>query len=321
MAIELVVLGAASATPTSNQYTTAQLLKMREHYFLIDCGEGTQKQLRRSRIKFSRINHIFISHLHGDHFFGLVGLLSSFHLLGRTAPLTVYGPPKLKDIILAQFRASGTFTSYPIHFAITQHKVPQALLDTDEYTISSFPLKHRIATTGFLFEEKVQARKLNKPVADAYGVPVCDYHWIKDGKDWTSDDGQVIPNSELTFDPPHPLRYAFASDTMYTADTATYIQGVDLLYHESTFCEDKAKRAIETMHSTAKEAAQVAKEAGASHLLLGHFSARYKDFDQFKSEAQEVFDSVTLAKELHSYRLSSKGLKTELVNRQTCDEK
>lgn len=321
MAIELVVLGAASATPTSNQYTTAQLLKMREHYFLIDCGEGTQKQLRRSRIKFSRINHIFISHLHGDHFFGLVGLLSSFHLLGRTAPLTVYGPPKLKDIILAQFRASGTFTSYPIHFAITQHKVPQVLLDTDEYTISSFPLKHRIATTGFLFEEKVQARKLNKPVADAYGVPVCDYHWIKDGKDWTSDDGQVIPNSELTFDPPHALRYAFASDTMYTADTATYIQGVDLLYHESTFCEDKSKRAIETMHSTAKEAAQVAKEAGASHLLLGHFSARYKDFDQFKSEAEEVFDSVTLAKELHSYRLSSKGLKTELVNRQTCDEK
>ncbi|MGB2445513.1 MAG: MBL fold metallo-hydrolase, partial [Schleiferiaceae bacterium] len=148
MALELVVMGAASATPTSNQYTTSQLLKMREHYFLIDCGEGTQKQLRRSKIKFSRINHIFISHLHGDHFFGLVGLLSSFHLLGRTTPLTVYGPPKLKDLILAQFRASGTFTSYPIHFAVTQHKVPQVLLETEDYTISSFPLKHRIATTG-----------------------------------------------------------------------------------------------------------------------------------------------------------------------------
>ena len=321
MALELVVMGAASATPTSNQYTTSQLLKMREHYFLIDCGEGTQKQLRRSKIKFSRINHIFISHLHGDHFFGLVGLLSSFHLLGRTTPLTVYGPPKLKDLILAQFRASGTFTSYPIHFAVTQHKVPQVLLETDDYTISSFPLKHRIATTGFLFEEKEQARKLNKPVADAYGVPVCDYHWIKDGKDWTSEEGQLVPNKELTFDPPAPLRYAFASDTMYTPDTATYIQGVDLLYHESTFCEDKAKRAQETMHSTAKEAAIVAKEAGATHLLLGHFSARYRDLEQFKEEALEWFDSVWLAKELHSYRLSSKGLKVESITTSPSDEK
>jgi ribonuclease Z len=162
MGLDLIILGAASATPTSNQYTTAQLLKMREHYFLIDCGEGTQKQLRRAKTKFSRINHIFISHLHGDHFFGLVGLLSTFHLLGRTTPLTIYGPPKLKEIVLTQFRAAGTFTSYPMHFVVTQHKVPQVLVETDAYTISSFPLKHRIATTGFLFKEKALKRTLNK---------------------------------------------------------------------------------------------------------------------------------------------------------------
>jgi len=203
---------------------------------------------------------------------------------------------------------------------VTQHKVPQVLLETDDYTISSFPLKHRIATTGFLFEEKEQARKLNKTVADAYGVPVCDYHWIKDGKDWTSEEGQLVPNKELTFDPPPPLSYAFASDTMYTPDTATYIQGVDLLYHESTFCEDKAKRAQETMHSTAKEAASVAKEAGVAHLLLGHFSARYRDFHQFKAEASEVFDSVYLAKELYSYRLNSNGLKVESLIANAQDE-
>ena len=165
MSFELVVLGAASATPTSNSYTTSQLLKMREHYFLIDCGEGVQKQLRRSKTKFSRINNIFISHLHGDHFFGLVGLLSSFHLLGRTTPLTIYGPPKLKEIVLTQFRAAGTFTSYPISFVVTQHKVPQVILETEAYTVSSFPLKHRIATTGFKFEEKPLQRGLNKELS------------------------------------------------------------------------------------------------------------------------------------------------------------
>lgn len=311
MGFELVVLGASSATPTSNSYTTAQLLKMREHYFLIDCGEGVQKQLRRSRTKFSRINHIFISHLHGDHFFGLVGLLSSFHLLGRTTPLTIYGPPKLKDIVLMQFRAAGTFTSYPISFVTTQHKVPQVILETDAYTVSSFPLKHRIATTGFKFEEKPQPRGLNKEYADKMGIPVCDYHWIKDGRDWTSEEGTVVANKELTFDPPKPLSYAFASDTMYVPETAKYVQGVDLLYHESTFCEDKASRAKETMHSTAKEAAQVAVEAGAKHLLIGHYSARYRDLNQFELEAKEVFTQTVRARELHSYTVSERGLKQE----------
>lgn len=320
MGYELVVLGAASATPTSNNYTTSQLLKFREHFFLIDCGEGAQKQLRRSKTKFSRINHIFISHLHGDHFFGLVGLLSSFHLLGRTTPLTVYGPPKLKEIILTQFRAAGTFTSYPISFVVTQHKVPQVLLETDAYTISSFPLKHRIATTGFLFQEKPLKRGLNKEAADKLGIPVCDYHWIKEGRDWTSDEGKVVRNEEITFDPPRPLSYAFASDTMYVPETAKYVQGVDLLYHESTFCEDKADRATQTMHSTAKQAAQVAKEADAKHLLLGHYSARYSDFNDFKEEAKEVFDPVYLGFELHSYKVSEKGVKVSSLRNTPVDE-
>ena len=311
MSFELVVLGAASATPTSNSYTTSQLLKMREHYFLIDCGEGAQKQLRRSKTKFSRINNIFISHLHGDHFFGLVGLLSSFHLLGRTTPLTIYGPPKLKEIVLTQFRAAGTFTSYPISFVVTQHKVPQVILETDAYTVSSFPLKHRIATTGFKFEEKPLQRGLNKERADELGIPICDYHWIKDGRDWTAGDGSVVPNVEITFDPPKPLSYAFASDTMYVPETATYVKDTTLLYHESTFCEDKAGRARQTMHSTAKEAAKVASEAGVEHLLIGHFSARYKDFDQFENEAQEVFKFTIRARELHAYKVSDKGIQVK----------
>ncbi|PTM16345.1 MAG: ribonuclease Z [Bacteroidetes bacterium] len=313
MGLDLIILGAASATPTSNQFTTAQLLKMREHYFLIDCGEGTQKQLRRSKTKFSRINHIFISHLHGDHFFGLVGLLSSFHLLGRTAPLTIYGPPKLKDIILTQFRAAGTFTSYPMHFVVTQHKVPQVLVDTDAYTISSFPLKHRIATTGFLFKEKPLKRTLNKEIADAHGIPVCDYHWITDGKNWTNDDGEEVQNELLTSDPPKPLSYAFASDTMYTADTAEYVKEVDLLYHESTFCEDKKARAKQTMHSTAAQAATVAKEAAAKHLLIGHYSARYADKSKFEEEAKAVFPNVFAARELYQYRLEHSGIKIKSV--------
>jgi len=321
MGFELVVLGAASATPTSNNYTTSQLLKLREHYFLIDCGEGAQKQLRRSKTKFSRINHIFISHLHGDHFFGLVGLLSSFHLLGRTTPLTVYGPPKLKEIVLTQFRAAGTFTSYPISFVVTQHKVPQVLLETDAYTISSFPLKHRIATTGFLFKEKPLKRGLNKAVADSYGIPVCDYHWIKDGRDWTSEQGAVVANAKLTTDPPAPLSYAFASDTMYVPETAEYVKGVDLLYHESTFCEDRADRALTTMHSTAKEAARVAQEAGAKNLLIGHYSARYRDFDQFEKEAKTVFDATLRARELHAYKVGHHGVEVVSLAKKHADEK
>ena len=308
MSFELVVLGAASATPTSNSYTTSQLLKMRGHYFLIDCGEGAQKQLRRSKTKFSRINTIFISHLHGDHFFGLVGLLSSFHLLGRTTPLTIYGPPKLKEIILSQFRAVETFTSYPISFVVTQHKVPQVILETEHYTVSSFPLKHRIATTGFKFEEKPQKRGLNKERADELNIPICDYHWIKEGKDWTADDGTVIPNNEITFDAPKPLSYAFASDTRYVPETAKYVEGVTLLYHESTFCEDKLERAKQTMHATAVEAATVAKEAQASHLMIGHFSARYRNLDQFETEAKTVFKNTLRARELHNYKISNNGI-------------
>ncbi|HCP41104.1 MAG TPA: ribonuclease Z [Cryomorphaceae bacterium] len=311
MSFELVVLGAASATPTSNSCTTSQLLKMREHYFLIDCGEGAQKQLRRSKTKFSRINNIFISHLHGDHFFGLVGLLSSFHLLGRSSPLTIYGPPKLKEIVLTQFRAAGTFTSYPISFVITQHKVPKVLLETEAYTVTSFPLKHRIATTGFKFEEKPLKRGLNKERADEFGIPVCDYHWIKEGRDWTAEDGTVVPNDEITFDPPKPLSYAFASDTMYVPETSHYVAGTTVLYHESTFCEDKAERARQTMHSTAKEAAKVAEEAEVNHLIIGHHSARYKDFNQFENEAQEVFKPTIRARELHAYKVSDKGIQVK----------
>ncbi|HBB81644.1 MAG TPA: ribonuclease Z [Cryomorphaceae bacterium] len=222
--------------------------------------------------------------------------------------MTVYGPPKLKDIVLTQFRAAGTFTAYPISFVITQHKVPQVLVDTDSYTISTFPLKHRIATTGFLFKEKPLKRGLNKAKADELSIPICDYHWIKEGRDWTDDDGKVVLNEYITYAPPKPLSYAFASDTMYVPETAQYVKGVSLLYHESTFCEDKAERAKQTMHSTAKEAGRVAKQAKVDWLLIGHYSARYKDFSQFEVEAAEVFPKVYRAKELHRYKLTEQGI-------------
>ena len=187
------------------------------------------------------------------------------------------------------------------------------MLETDSYTVSSFPLKHRIATTGFLFKEKSLKRSLNKAAADAHGIPVCDYHWIKEGKDWTSDEGKKVSNDELTFDPPPPLSYAFASYTMYTRDTAEYVKGVDLLYHESTFCEDKNERAKQTMHSTAAQAATVAVESGAKHLIIGHFSARYTDKRKFEEEAKAIFPEVFAARELCQYNLQQSGIEVKSV--------
>lgn len=308
MSINVTVLGASSATPTSIAYTTAQIVQVGEAVFMIDCGEGAQQQLRRSKTRFSKINHIFISHLHGDHFFGLVGLLSSFHLLGRTTPLTIFGPEKLKEVILTQFRASGTFTSYPINFKVTTADKPRVLVETDAFKVSSFPLKHRIPTTGFLVEECAKPRKLNKAAADQHNIPICDYHWIKAGKDWTTADGAVVPNEELTFDPARPVSYAFASDTAYASETATYVRGVDLLYHESTFCKDKEERAAATMHSTAQQAGKVAQEAKAGALLLGHYSARYPKKSHFAEEAAQEFSKVILAKELWQYIITEEGV-------------
>ncbi len=297
MSFSLKILGCGSATPTSWTNPSAQFLNMEERYFLIDCGEGTQAALRKNKVGFKKIDNIFISHLHGDHFFGLVGLLSTLSLLDRKKDLHVYSPKGLKEIIVTQFRISKTYLSYFVHFHEISTKEPIVVLDDKKLTVKAIPLKHRIETYGFLFEEKLKERKLNIDAVQKLGVEVCDYRNIKLGRDYEKDNGEVIENSILTFDPPKPLSYFYCSDTAYEPKLAEWIKDVNLLYHESTFIEDNVELAHKTGHSTAKQAALIAKEAKVGNLLLGHFSARYKDRNVFLEEAKPYFDKTELASE------------------------
>lgn len=297
MSFTLKILGCSSATPTSWAYPSAQVLNMEERYFLIDCGEGTQVQLRKHKVKFSKINHIFITHLHGDHFFGLVGLLSSFHLLDRKKDLHVYSPKGLKEIIITQFRITKTYLSYFIHFHELSSDEPVVVLDDKKLTVKALPLNHRIETYGYLFEEKIKERKLDIDSVVSHGIEVCDYRNLKLGKDYVADNGEIIKNETLTFDPPKPLSYAYCSDTAFEIKLFKWLENIDLLYHESTFLEDKADLAKATGHSTAKQAAIVAGEARVGKLLLGHFSARYSDRNVFLDEAKKYFDNVEITSE------------------------
>jgi len=270
---------------------------MEERYFLIDCGEGTQSALRKNKIGFKKIDNIFISHLHGDHFFGLIGLLSTLSLLDRKKELHVYSPKGLKEAILIQFKISKVYLSYFIHFHEISTDEPVVILDDKKLTVKAFPLNHRIEAYGFLFEEKLKERKLNLDAVKEFGIEVCDYRNIKLGKDYISDNGDVIKNEDLTFDPPKPLSYAYCSDTAYFPKITEWIKGVTLLYHESTFLEDNSDLATKTGHSTAKQAALIAKEAEVENLLLGHFSARYRDRSVFLDEAKPYFDKTEVASE------------------------
>jgi len=309
MSFELTILGCGSATPTSKQFPTAQLLKMRERFFLIDCGEGTQQQLRRSKTKFTRVNHIFISHLHGDHFFGLPGLLSSFHLLNRTKELHLYGPPDLKTWLDVTFSSTHTYLKYPLVFHETQNQSKQLLFEDDKVSIYSFPLKHSIAVTGFLFEEKLKERNILKHKIDEYGIEICDIQNIKNGKDWVSPDGKTIPNMEITANPPAPLKYSFCSDTAFYPQLKEYFTNANLLYHESTFLKEDEKLAKKTKHSTAANAAQIAALTQTQNLLLGHYSVRYENKELFRKEALEFFSNVYLAEDLLSVEVSDMGAK------------
>jgi len=297
LSFSLKILGCGSATPTSWTNPSSQFLNMEERYFLIDCGEGTQSALRKNKIGFKKIDNIFISHLHGDHFFGLVGLLSTLSLLDRKKELHVYSPKGLKEIIITQFRISKTYLSYFVHFHEISSKEPVVVLDDKRLTVKAIPLKHRIEAYGFLFEEKLKERKLNIDVVKEIGVEVCDYRNIKLGKDYETIDGDIVENSVLTFDPPKPLSYAYCSDTAYEPQIAEWVKGVDLLYHESTFLEENSELATKTGHSTAKQAATIASMAKVDNLLLGHFSARYKDRSVFLDEAKLYFDNTELASE------------------------
>jgi len=293
--MRLTVLGCYAATPRTLTNPTSQVLEINNHIVLIDCGEGTQVELRRHKIKFSRINHIFISHLHGDHFFGLPGFISTMRLLGREKELHVYGPKGIKEAITLLLKLGDSWTNYPLLFHELSSKESELVFEDEKISVTTIPLDHRVYTNGFLFREKIGKRKLNIDAAEAYGIDKAYYHNIKNGKNITLDNGKVVDNKELTFDPPAPKSYAFCSDTIYDESLAAKIKDVDILYHESTFLESEVDLATKTKHATAKQAAKVAKDANVKTLVLGHYSTRYKSIELFKEEASTVFPNVLLA--------------------------
>ena len=293
--MKLTILGCYAATPTKHTNPTAQVLEIRNHIFLIDCGEGTQVELRRSSVKFARIKHIFISHLHGDHFYGLIGLISTFMLLGRNTDLHIYGPKGLKELTLLQLKLTKSWTSYTLCFHELESKESEIIFEDDKVTVTTIPLEHRVYTNGFLFKEKEKERTLNINAVLNYDIEKCYYQNIKKGRDVTLDSGEVIPNEKLTFDPPKSKGYAFCSDTQYFPPIIDQIKDVDALYHEATFLDKHDQLATKTKHTTAKQAAMIAKAANVGQLILGHFSTRYNGFNEFKEEAETIFENVVLA--------------------------
>jgi len=277
--------------------TTAQLLEIKGQLVLIDCGEGTQMQLRKMGVKFARIQHVFISHLHGDHFYGLIGLISTFRLLGRTADLHIYGPKGIKEIITLQLKLAKSWTDYNLFFHELESTDSELVLDHEKFTVETLPLDHRVYTNGYLFKEKIGSRKIDKAAVVKYGVSIADMENLKRGKDISLEDGTRIKNQLLTHDPDIPKSYAFCSDTAYKPDLAELVKEVNCLYHESTFLTIHQDLALKTKHSTAAEAAQIASAAQVKQLILGHFSSRYADLNVFVEQAQVHFENVQLAEE------------------------
>jgi len=293
--IKLTILGCYAATPRTLSNPTSQVLEMANHTFLIDCAEGTQVQLRKLKVGFAKINHIFISHLHGDHCYGLIGLVSTFMLFNRQHELHIYGPKGIKELILFQLRLSESFTPYPLHFHELTAKEPEVIFEDARIKVSTIPLEHRVYTNGFRFDEKPGLRPLNRQKADDLGVPPYCFDRLKRGESVTLDDGRVIDAIVVT-DHPLPTRtFAYCSDTQFSEQVAEYVKGATFLYHEATFLESEQDKAQKTKHSTAKEAAEVARLAGVDTLILGHYSTRYGSIAPFKEEAEQVFEKVLLA--------------------------
>ncbi|WP_066218460.1 ribonuclease Z [Formosa haliotis] len=293
--MQLTILGCHSATPRINAHQTSQVLDIKNQIFLIDCGEGTQVQLRKYKVKFNRIKHIFISHLHGDHYFGLVGLISTFRLLTRETDLHIYGPKGLKEVITLQMKLGGNWTNFNLVFHELTSKESELIYEDEQVEVHTIPLKHRVYTNGFLFKEKVGERKLDMNAILNDDIDVAYYRKLKQGADVYNEAGVLVKNESVTKAPTPPKSYAFCSDTVYTESIVPLIKDVDALYHESTFLEKHGKNAEPTKHCTAKQAAKIAKLANAKQLILGHFSTRYDDLNEFKFEAQEVYDAVELA--------------------------
>ena len=305
MKFEVTILGSSSATPIYKRHPSAQIVNHNERLYLVDCGEGTQQQLQRYGIRANKIREIFISHLHGDHFFGLVGLLSSMHLVGRTDPLHIYGPEPLKEIIDIQLLHSQTVLRYDLVFHPTRTDGPDVIMETDHLRVHTFPLEHRIPCTGLKFEEKQRNPKINAEKVQELGVPANYYTLIKQGNGYTdAASGRFYTTEELTLPPPIPRSYAYCSDTLCTFGYLDHIRNVNLLYHEATFMHDMIDRAEETYHTTALQAGQVALQAGIKTLLIGHFSARYKQLQPLLDESLSVFPATLLAWEGQTYEIN-----------------
>jgi ribonuclease Z len=303
--MKLTILGSSSALPTSERYPSAHVLNVHERLFLIDCGEGTQIQIRKYRIRLGKINHIFISHLHGDHIFGLYGLLSTFNLMGRKHPIHLYAPENYHQILLSHLQDFDIHLNYEIEFTPLSGKDPVKILDDKNITVTSFPLEHRIPSFGFLFREKPHERKIIKECIASYGIPIVQISSIKKGEDFVTQEGLIIKNEDITMPPPEPLSYAYCSDTKYFRRLASFIRGVNLLYHEATFDKSKKELATITGHSTTIDAAKVAKDAKANNLIIGHFSARYKDISILVDEAKSLFPLTYPAENGRTYEIGN----------------
>lgn len=293
--MKLSILGCYSATPRIIAHTTSQVLETRGHVFLIDCGEGTQIELRKHKIKFNQIKHIFISHLHGDHYFGLIGLISTFNLLNRDTNLHIYGPKGLKEIITLQIKLANSWTNYKLIFHELHSSSSDLIFEDEKISVHTIPLDHRIYTNGFIFKEKPFNRKLDINKVEDLNIDKAYYRKLKQGEDVINEKGEIIRNELVTLLGRSTKSYAFCSDTAYCESIIPIIFGVDVLYHESTFLEEHANLCFKTKHSTAKQAATIALKANAKQLILGHYSTRYGSINGFKSEASIIFKDVLLS--------------------------
>ncbi len=300
---EVTILGAGSASPTLTRNPSSQLLNLSETYFLIDCGEGTQIQLRKNKLSWAKIDHIFISHLHGDHYLGLLGLLQSMHLLGRKKILHLYCFPELKEIIDIQNKYSFTVLNYEIEYHFLSSKKHEKIAETKHVCIYSFPLNHRIPCVGFLFKELESPRKIIKENLSKHNVSTAEIHKLRKGLNAFDEEGKEISYQLLTEASYQPRSYAYCSDTKYDERLIDYLKEVAVLYHEATFLNDLKDRAAATFHSTAEQAALIAKKAQVKKLILGHYSARYHSIDEFLVEAEQVFNNVFLAKEGLTFKI------------------
>jgi len=297
MTFAVTILGSNSAVPILTRNSSAQILNHYNSLFLIDCGEGTQIQFLKYKIKFNRINHIFISHLHGDHFFGLIGLLSTYHLMGRKDRLNIYANPEIEELINFQLKVAKTELRYPLIFHPINSEKSEKIFEDNKIIIKTIPLDHKIPTSGFVFIEKQRERNIKKEFLAIEKVPIHKFKNIKAGDDYINSDGKIYKNKDITSAPPKPRSYAYCSDTKYYEKIIPHIKNVDLLYHEATFMKDKEENAIEKFHSTTVDAANIAKKANVKKLIVGHYSARYKNLNPLLDEVKEIFENSFLAED------------------------